>query len=324
MFQKKNKKGFIQLLFTPIGLTLFIIAILAALGFGFFAWAFLKDAVMWAVFIALIGGGIYMSVQGNWQPGFALVVVGLLSFVVVGTGMVELSWFGNDGITRDLGVTSDNQAELSVMQIRENKGVTGLVATYIDGEFKRVDYFTTMLTTNYNNARQRSYQNTFDLEQYVSTPGNHTVEFKYKIVAHRDRKQEWDVSEYWRTSCDGYKLTKRSATEFMMDADTKKINKQYLPCTPQKTVGNGENVIPENVLWWHQSGTSFTYEASDLSAEDIQLFADLPSETYPMTIVNQFMTDPVIEPEPTPEPVVEEKSWWDNVVAWFANIKFTV
>ena len=326
MFQKKDKKGFLPLLFTPIGLALFIIAILAVLGAGILVWAFLKDALMWAVFIALIGGGVYMSVQGNWQPGFALVAVGLLSFVVVGTGMVELSWISKNGITHDLDVNSENQAEFNVIQMKNGKGVTGLVATYIDGEFKRVDYFTTLLTTNYKTATQKSYKNTFDLEQYVTAPGNHTVEFKYNIIEHRDRKQEWDVSEYWRTSCEGYKLTKRSATEFMMDADTKKFNKQYLPCTPQKTVGGGENVIPENVLWWHQSATKFTYEASDLSSQDIQLYADLPSITRTMTIVDQSAPDPVIEPEPEPEPepIVEENSWWDNVVAWFANIKFTV
>jgi hypothetical protein len=121
MFQKKDKKGFLPLLFTPIGLALFIIAILAVLGAGILVWAFLKDALMWAVFIALIGGGVYMSVQGNWQPGFALVAVGLLSFVVVGTGMVELSWISKNGITHDLDVNSENQAEFNVIQMKNGK-----------------------------------------------------------------------------------------------------------------------------------------------------------------------------------------------------------
>lgn len=327
---KNDKKGFlwlIPMLLNPMGLIFLGILLIAILGFGFGIFFALKAILPWLVFTALIGLGIYLMVQGNPSWGVSMIILGLAVMFLSSQGMIELSWMGGakNPIVSDIGITPDNKVEISVLSLQEYRGAVGLVATYIDGQFVRADYIwvkNTHSKTPYVDAFSRAYNQSFDLEQYVTEYGSHNVELKYDIRSiNFANMDEYTVNEYW-TQCNPPYVSIFS-TKVNLDTTAKSFYRAYLPCSEFVTYASDTGKKPLNIA------KSFTY--TNLPQEDLARFDALPkSKKYSFIVVDK--SQPVIEvntsdgsgQETSVGPVEQKSSLWESIKSWFAGISWSI
>lgn len=308
----KNKKGFVWLLFHPIGWILLAIAFALLV----VAWFALKEMIIWIFIAAFIAAGLYLAVTGNWPAGLAISLIGIALMFGHSAGYVNLSWF-KDGnykqIMANIDIDHENVLKYSVFNARGEEGSIGLFAVFVDDEFKRVDYFRTGTTHHkyaYKNIFEKSFQNSIDLSEYVGT-GEHDVKVYYDVTNRRYDTEYYAVDDYWNINKCNVQLVDRLSNKARIDQDTKNFNFKWLPCSKTKVSGKG-NTLPLNVLGWQ---AHFYYE--DLLADEVDMFRTLSYQNFTVTI-GDGSSEPQADPE---EPVTTPKtSFWDGIIDWFSNV----
>jgi len=323
-----KKKGFIPLIITPMVAVIAAVLILLLLIGAFFA---LEKLLFIAIVVALVGAGAYLAIQGQPQPGLVLIIVGLGIYLLPQLGVVELTWFKSGNNIVDIDVNNQNQLTYDVTNTQELKGAIGVMALFDGDDFKRADYFYTK--TNGNKPRASIYTSRFstviNLTDYLE-PGEHTIKVCREVTSHYADRSYYSIDEYWNMKKCGYDWKNRGYNKAKLDQVTKKFNFKWLPCSKTKT-GSYNPILPENKLGDYgdpPKTESFHYDS--LTPEEIAMFADLECEQFEVTIPGT--ADQVIEPgviddgnssDDVPSPQ-ENTHWWDRLVAFFANLQFSV